>query len=403
LNTRLYAIQCLDRILHQKHKADSLLDDAPVQETALLHELMYGVLRRVFSLEADVSRFLKDKPEDFVRAALLMGAYQIRHMRVPAFAAVHATVETVKIQRPKAAGYVNAVLRKVAANEPPKKLKPNQRAELPQWMFASWRDAFGIEAVQAVAGAMLIKPELCLAVFGDLEMWMDEVRGAGFDTGFELREGELSPHAVLLPSGMSVLALPGYETGAFTVMDQAAQAAVLALPVKAGDTVLDLCAAPGGKAMLLARLHPEATIVAVEKVAARIPRLQENLARVHASNVMVQQGDVTALQFPDNHADAILLDAPCTASGVLRRHPDAKLLHDKQDVLRHAKLQKELLAEALRVLKPGGQLVYAVCSIHPEENEQVVECFDGLQSSQRLLPSANHDGFFIARFTKGEA
>lgn len=396
MNTRLYAIQSLDRILHQGHKADALLEKPPVEEIALLHELIYGVLRRLYSLEADVSRYLKDKPEDFVRAALLLGAYQIRHMRVPAFAAVDETVAAVKVRHPKAAGFVNAVLRKVAESEPPKKLKPHQRAELPQWMFAAWRDAFGVEAVQGMAEAMLSKPELCVAVFGDRDAWLDEAR----DAGFEAREGMLSPHAVLLPSGTPVPALPGYDAGAFTVMDQAAQAAVLALDVQPGDRVLDLCAAPGGKSMLLARMHPEAKVMAVEKVAARIPRLEENLARVHASNVTVQEGDASALPFEDQSVDAILLDAPCTASGVMRRHPDAKLLHDKADMLAHAALQKTMLAEALRVLKPGGRLVYAVCSIHPEENEQVVDAVPGLQATERLLPSTAHDGFFIARLIR---
>jgi len=394
LNVRQYAIQSLDRIVYQGHKADIFLDHAPVEESGLLHELIYGVLRHAFSLEADVSRFLKDKPENVVRAALLLGAYQIRHMRVPAFAAVDETVTAVKIFHPKAAGFVNAVLRKLAASEPPKKLKPYQRMELPQWMYASWRDAFGVDAVQDIAEVILQKPKLCLAVFGDREAWADEAEESSFDA----QEGKLSSHAVLLPSGTPVVALPGYKAGAFTVIDQAAQMAVLALHVQPGNQVLDLCAAPGGKTALLARRNPDADIVAVELSEKRIPRLKENLERVQAVNVSVAQGDATALEFADNTFDAILLDAPCTASGVIRRHPDAKFLHDKADVFRHAELQKNMLAEALRVLKPGGWLVYAVCSIHPEENERVVEGVAGLQSMQRFLPSVTHDGFFIATF-----
>lgn len=396
MNTRAYAIQSLDRILFHGHKADSLLVQPPVDEIPLLHELIYGVLRQLFSLEADVSRFLKEKPDDVVRAALLLGAYQIRHMRIPAFAAVDETVTAIKALHPKAAGFVNAVLRKVADHEPPKKLKPYQRAELPQWMYAAWRDAFGVEAVQSMSETLLIKPQLCLAVFGDRGAWIEEA----CEAGFEAEEGELSPHAVLLPTGTPVTELPGFDAGAFTVMDQVAQAAVLALHVQAGDSVLDLCAAPGGKAMLLARRHPSANIVAVEVAEARIPRLQENLARVHASNVRIEQADATTLPFGDASVDAILLDAPCTASGVLRRHPDAKFLHNQQDMLTHAALQKRMLSEALRVLKPAGRLIYAVCSIHPQENEQVVEGIAGLQSIRRIMPGQAHDGFFIASIIK---
>jgi 16S rRNA (cytosine967-C5)-methyltransferase len=220
------------------------------------------------------------------------------------------------------------------------------------------------------------------------------------DMGTEVRAGELSPYAAILPSGTQVTALPGFEEGDFQVMDQAAQMAVLTLDVKAGDRVLDLCAAPGGKAALLARLNSDSAVTAVELSEKRIPRLEENLKRMQADNVAVVQGDATALQFEEGSFDALLLDAPCTASGVIRRHPDAKFLHDREDVLRHSGLQKAMVAEALRVLKPGGQLVYAVCSIHPEENERVVESFSGLQSMQRIFPTGHHDGFFIARLTK---
>ena len=402
MNIRTFAIDSLDRILNKKRKADEVLHhlmDEVIEESRdahFLHEMVYGVLRHYFALETDFSRFLKQKPDEFARLALFVGTYQIRQMRVPVHAAVSETVDAVKPRDPKAAGMINAVLRKVADSEPPSKLKPYQRAELPNWVFASWRDAFGIEAVQALAAVNLTKPELTVAVFDDRDEWMRQTAGAGLD----MKIGELSPHAVILPSGTPVSPLPGFADGAFQVMDQAAQAAVLALAVKAEDKVLDVCAAPGGKAALLARLNPEAEVVAVELSEKRIPRLRENLERVKADNVTVVQGDATTLEFIDNSFDAILLDAPCTASGVIRRHPDAKFLHDREDVLRHAQLQRAMVAEALRVLKPGGQLVYAVCSIHPEENEEVVEGFSELQLSQRIFPSGQHDGFFIARLIK---
>jgi len=362
----------------------------------LLHEMVYGVLRHYFSLEADFSRYLKQKPDEFARLALFVGTYQIRHMRVPVHAAVSETVSAVKPRDPKASGMVNAVLRKVSDSEPPSRLKPHQRAELPKWTYSSWRDAFGADVVQAISEANQEKPELSLAVFGDRDVWMQQASDAGLDAV----KGELSSHAVVLPSGTAVTELPGFEDGEFQVMDQAAQTAVLALQVEAGGKVLDICAAPGGKSALLARKYPESEVIAVELSEKRIPRLQENLKRVKAENVTVVQGDATALEFADSSMDAILLDAPCTASGVIRRHPDAKFLHKKDDVDRHSALQKKMVAEALRVLKPGGHLVYAVCSIHPEENEQVVEGFSELQSTQRIFPTEHHDGFFIARLKR---
>ncbi|MCF7821578.1 MAG: methyltransferase domain-containing protein [Mariprofundaceae bacterium] len=398
MNIRVFAIDSLDRILNRSQKADEVLRQLMSEvieeprDCHLLHEMVYGVLRHYFSLEVDFSRFLKQKPGEFARLALFVGTYQIRHMRVPVHAAVSETVSAVKPRDPKAAGMVNAVLRKICESGSPSKLKPHQRAELPKWIYSSWRDTFGVEAVEAISEANQQKPELALAVFGDRDAWMKRVS----DAGFNAVKGELSSHAVILPSGTSVTQLPGFEAGEFQVMDQAAQRAVLALQVEAGEKVLDICAAPGGKAALLARRHPESEIVAIELNEKRIPRLQENLARVRAANVTVMQGDATALEFADGSVDAILLDAPCTASGVIRRHPDAKFLHDKDDMNRHSALQKQMVAEALRLLKPGGRLLYAVCSIHPEENEQVVEDFDELQSSERLYPTEHHDGFFIA-------
>ena len=402
MNIRTLAIDSLDRILNRKQKADEvlhhLMDEVIEQprDAHFLHEMVYGVLRHYFALETDVSRYLKQKPDEFARLALFVGSYQIRYMRVPVHAAVSETVDAVKPRDPKAAGMINAVLRKVADSEPPAKLKPYQRTELPNWIYASWRDAFGSEAVQSISETHLNKPDLTVAVFDDRDVWMGQVS----DMGTEVRAGELSPYAAILPSGTQVTALPGFEEGDFQVMDQAAQMAVLTLDVKAGDRVLDLCAAPGGKAALLARLNSDSAVTAVELSEKRIPRLEENLKRMQADNVAVVQGDATALQFEEGSFDALLLDAPCTASGVIRRHPDAKFLHDREDVLRHSGLQKAMVAEALRVLKPGGQLVYAVCSIHPEENERVVESFSGLQSMQRIFPTGHHDGFFIARLTK---
>jgi len=402
LNIRTFAVNSLDLILNRSRKADDVLKQLMSEvikeprDRHLLHEMVYGVLRHYFSLEADFSRYLKQKPNEFARLALFVGTYQIRHMRVPVHAAVSETVNAVKPRDPKASGMVNAVLRKVSSSEPPAKLKPNQRAELPNWIYASWRDAFGADVVQAISEANQKKPELSLAVFGDRNLWMQQASDAGLDAV----KGELSSHAVILPSGTAVTALPGFEDGEFQVMDQAAQTAVLALQVETGGKVLDICAAPGGKSALLARKHPESAVIAVELSEKRIPRLQENLERVKAENVTVVQGDAIALEFADSSMDAILLDAPCTASGVIRRHPDAKFLHKKDDVDRHSALQKQMVAEALRVLKPGGQLVYAVCSIHPEENEQVVEGFSELQSTQRIFPTQHHDGFFIAKLAK---
>ncbi len=398
-SVRMLAVQVLVRVLEKKYKADVTLDqlgaNLDARDRGLLHELVLGVLRRFFSLEADVSRFLKQKPDAEARMALLVGAYQLRHMRVPSHAAVSECVEVMKVLQPKAAGMMNAVLRKVVTSEPPSKLKPYQRAELPKWMYSLWRDAWGAERVQDFCLSLQQPPRLCVAVFVDRDVWMQQVHAVGIDA----EKGEFSPYAVLLPAGTHVPSLPGFDEGVFTVMDQAAQMAILALEMPNQGIILDLCAAPGGKTSLLQHRFSNAKVLAVELNAKRIPRLKENLKRLHVERVSVLQADTLSLPLADASVDGIVLDAPCSASGILRRHPDAKFLHDKDAVDGLQAVQKNMLKEAMRVLKENGKLVYAVCSIHPQENERVLEGYK-VSQQQRLYPCDSHDGFFWASVTK---
>ncbi|MDQ6968236.1 MAG: transcription antitermination factor NusB [Mariprofundaceae bacterium] len=397
-SVRMLAVQVLVRVLEKKHKADVVLEQLGVnlepRDRGLLHELVLGVLRRFYSLEADFSRFLKQKPDSEARMTLLIGTYQLRHMRVPSHAAVSECVNVMKLLQPKASGMINAVLRKVADSEQPSKLKPYQRAELPKWIYAIWRDAWGAEVVQSFCASLQVQPRLCVAVFMDRDTWLKQVHAMGL----EAEKGEFSSYAVLLPTGTDVPSLPGFEEGFFTVIDQAAQMAVLALDVPDQGTILDLCAAPGGKTSLLNHRFSNADVLAVEFNAKRMPRLKENLKRLNAGDVNILQANALNLPLSDACVDGIVLDAPCSASGILRRHPDAKFLHDKDTVDALAAVQRNMLKEAMRVLKVGGKLVYAVCSIHPQENEHVLEGYSIEQ--RRLYPCDSHDGFFWANVTK---
>jgi len=398
-SVRMLAVRVLVRVFDKQHKADVLLEqlgaNLDARDRGLLHELVMGVLRRFYSLEADVSRFLKQKPDIEARITLLVGAYQLRHMRIPSHAAVSECVDVMKSLQPKASGMVNAVLRKVANSDVPNKLKPYQRAELPKWMYSLWRDAWGAELVQDFCLSLQTPPRLCVAVLVNRDTWIKQLH----ELGIEAEKGEFSPYAVLLPVGTDVPSLPGFDEGAFTVMDQAAQMAVLALDMPNQGTILDICAAPGGKTSLLQHRFSQSHVLAVELNAKRIPRLKENLKRLHGDSVAVLQANALNLPLADESVDGIVLDAPCSASGILRRHPDAKFLHDKDAVDALMAVQKKMLKEAMRALKIGGKLVYAVCSIHPQENEQVLEGYHTLQQL-RLYPCDKHDGFFWASVTK---
>ena len=421
MNVRHLAVDCLYRILHSGCRANAAILDVfhsanpSAADRRLLHEIVYGVLRRSFSLEADVSRFISRKPDDWVRLALLVGAYQLRHMRVPDHAAVSETVNAVKASKfGRASGMINAVLRKIIAKPPPAKLKPHQRSELPQWLYRAWRDAYGAEAVEGFCTCAQKPPLLTLAMLHEgRNDWIGRADAQGLDA----RAGELSPQAVILPGGTNPVDLPGFGEGEFIVMDQSAQLAALALQHASGR-ILDMCAAPGGKSILLHAASSGAQITAVELSAARLPVLLENLERTNATDIRLVQSDAACLPMADNSFDAVLLDAPCSASGILRRHPDAKFLHSPEDIARHTVLQGNLLREAVRAVRPGGRIVYAVCSIHAAENEEVIapllsekalvadslpamlqpfECGPGMT---RLLPGEDHDGFFIASLRK---
>ncbi|MDQ6989835.1 MAG: transcription antitermination factor NusB [Mariprofundaceae bacterium] len=402
-SVRNCALQVLHAVLCRKRKAKAEIEAMITRQTwqsrdvGLLRELVYGVLKHYYALEVDVSRFVPKKPEEHARLALLLGAYQLRHMRVPDHAAVAETVAAIKPFDPRAAGFVNAVLRQVSQQPAPEKLKPQQRAELPKWMYALWRDAFSAEKVQSLSVICQATPDICLAVLENRETWLEKAESAGFSC----EKGQLSPFSVLLSAKTDVSSLPDYAEGAFMVMDQAAQAAVMAMQIpNSTGVLLDLCASPGGKTALLAHRFPQHQVVAVELNAKRLPRLTANIQRLKLNNTSILRANCADLPFADCSVDAILLDAPCTASGTLRRHPDVKFVHDQQAMLDAAALQLQLLHEAWRVLQYGGVLVYAVCSIHPAENEAVLADIRGVELQQRLFPSAEHDGFFFARIRK---
>ncbi|MDQ6963619.1 MAG: transcription antitermination factor NusB [Mariprofundales bacterium] len=409
---RLLALHSIRSILHRRHKMAMVLDRARTElasprDCALLHQLVAGVLRHFFTLQADFSRFTNDKPTATVEAALLLGAVQLRHLKVADHAAIYTTVEAIKRVDSRRAGLVNAILRRVSSNPPPKRYKPYQRAEMPHWIYTKWRTAFGEEQVAAIAQAAESLPPLVVAAAGCrstlLKLW--------HQAGVTAYAGEQSPQALTLPADSDVTALPGWSDGLFMVMDQSAQLAALALPASE-DLCLDICSSPGGK---YAILHPRmGRVVALELTAQRLPRWQQNIARLTLANASIVQADALSPPFCPAVAERIMLDAPCTASGLLRRHPDVKFLHDREGIKQASDLQKRMLTTALTLLKPQGILAYSVCSIHPEEGEEVIaealrqegitpyplpdilSPYVTAAGMARILPSATCDGFFIA-------
>ena len=346
--TREIAFDLLCAVLDRHRTLDEALDAASGEprDRAAAHRLAAAVLRRLGSLDAVLEPFLNRAPPDGVRHILRLGAAGLLLLGTPAHAAVGTAVDLARSRRLNPfAGLVNAVLRRVGEAGPAAlDALDAPRLDTPPWLWASW----GAHA-RVIAEA--------------------HAKEAPLDV--TLRPGaEVPPGAVVLPNGSArlpagtrVMELPGFAEGAFWVQDAAAALPARLLGVQAGERVADLCAAPGGKTAQLAAAG--AQVIAVERDPARLRRLHDNLARLQLE-VEVVQADA-ATWSPAEPLDAVLLDAPCSATGTIRRHPDALRLKRARDLVELTAGQDRLLAAAAGMLRPGGRLVYAVCSLQPEE------------------------------------
>ena len=352
--TRDIAFELLSGVLDRRRTLEEGLERAGAAESrdrAAAHRLAAAVLRRLGSLDAVLEPLLNRAPPDGVRHVLRLGAAGLLLLDTPPHAAVGTAVDLARKRKlAPFAGLVNAVLRRVAA-EGPAVLEEldGPRLDTPAWLWASW----GAEA-RAIAEAHAAEAPLDLTIAPGAEA---PEGGVALPTG-----------SVRFPAGTRVQELAGFDEGRFWVQDAAAALPARLLAAQPGERVADLCAAPGGKTAQLAAAGAE--VFAVERDPGRIRRLNENLSRLGLA-VDVAQADVLEWQ-PPALLDAVLLDAPCSATGTIRRHPDVQRLRRPKDVTELAAAQGRMLAAAARMLRPGGRLLYAVCSLQPEEGAAVV-------------------------------
>ncbi|MBX9745382.1 MAG: methyltransferase domain-containing protein [Hyphomonadaceae bacterium] len=420
MNARVAAAELLIAVLDNGRALEDAMEQTQSynrlegRDRAFARALATAGLRRLGSVNAVLSRMLeRPLPETAFhgRALLHIGATQLLVLGTPAHAAVGETVEAANSLR-EARGFaklMNAVLRRVSREgaEIMASLPPG--ADLPAWLYTRWRAAYG-DVAPKIAQALAQEPPLDISVKDDPRDWSERLVGAVTPTG-----------SVRLASHGGVEQLYGFEDGAWWVQDAAASLPAKLLGDVRGKRVLDLCAAPGGKTLQLAAAGAQVT--AVDKSDARLKRLRENLARTKLSAEVIC---ADALEYRAEPFDAVLLDAPCTSTGTLRRHPDVAWLRRPMDVRALAELQGKLLAASRALLKPGGQLVYAVCSMEPEEGQGVVaealkhgwrrapltrgeiagaDDFVTADGDLRTLPAhwpeiGGLDGFFAARLTR---
>jgi 16S rRNA (cytosine967-C5)-methyltransferase len=375
LAARRIAADILDGVLHKHRTLDEQLDGTGAhpglknlsdRDRALMRRLVATILRRLGTLSHVLSRLLdRGVPTDAPRAqsALLIGAAQILWMDVPDHAAVDLSVRLVQSDRraAKYAGLVNAVLRRCAREGRPliDEVKA-QTLDIPPWLMARWIAHYGNSIAGDIAAAIGQEPSLDITVKSDPAQWAARLHGEALPTG--------SVRTLLQGS---VTMLPGFSEGRWWVQDAAA-----ALPARlfgdvAGKTIVDLCAAPGGKTAQL--VQAGARVIAVDRSPNRMARLRHNLARLALNaETVVAEGADWLEQNHDRVLDGILVDAPCTSTGTIRRHPDIGWLRQESDIAPLIAVQKRLLQSAAAALKPGGTLIYCTCSLEPEEGEEVI-------------------------------
>jgi 16S rRNA (cytosine967-C5)-methyltransferase len=388
LAARRIAADILDGVLHKHRTLDDQLDGAGAhpglktlsdRDRALMRRLVATILRRLGTLGHVLSRLLdRGIPTDAPRAqsALLIGAAQILWMDVPDHAAVDLSVRLVQSDRraTKYAGLVNAVLRRCAREGQPliEEVK-DERLDIAPWLLQRWSAHYGDETARSIATAIGHEPSLDITVKSDTAQWATRLHGEALPTGTvrTLLQG-------------SVTMLPGFSEGQWWVQDAAAALPVQLFGDVAGKSIADLCAAPGGKTAQLAQAG--AHVTAVDRSSNRMTRLRDNLTRLslHAEAVVAD-----AAEWPgtgNGSFDGILIDAPCTSTGTIRRHPDIGWLRQEADLAPLVALQQRLLQRAVSLLRPGGTLVYCTCSLEPEEGEHAISTFLAAEPSVRRAP-----------------
>ncbi len=406
-------------------------------DNAFILELVYGTLRNRALLDW-VLNIHSERPvkrtDSWTRNILRLGAYQILFLdKVPAHAAVNTSVELTKRLGGKQ-GYVNGLLRNVHRSRGtvayPDAGDPGERLSVltshPEWLVRRWVKRFGEERAETLLRANNGPAPLTVRT-NRLKTSREKLTASLRATGVEARETIYSPLGIEIIASPELRSLPAFRDGLFMVQDEAAQLISLMLAPQPGDVVLDACAAPGGKAAHLAEMMlDEGLIIALDNDPKRIAMIRENIQRVGITIVSPLRG--SAARYTGKTFNRILIDAPCSGLGVLRRHPDGRWHKAENTLRRHQPLQRRILENCSRLLRPGGALVYATCTTEPEENEDVITGFLAREGREFVIddprpylpPQATHlvdesgffrsfprepalDGFFGARLVRKDA
>ena len=449
-NPRKTALEILQRCEKKNCTLDRSLGDAEAaleslsrKDRNLTHALVFGILRSRARLDQIIqthSRVPFEKLDPMVVQILRLSLFQLKFMdRIPDFAAINTSVDLAKRKAgPRAAGFVNAVLRAAARKDlpplPDAATAPREHIclehSMPEWLIERWLATHGEEHTRQLCTGINQIPPLTLRI-NELKTDVDAFTQQLIQAGHTPEPCRHSPHGIQLTTPGAVEQLPGYADGLFQIQDEAAQLVSLILDPKPGERVLDACAGLGGKSAHMAQLmENQGHILAMDLEAKKLVSLKDESRRLGLEIIKTRPYNLRKANIKDfsDYFDRVLLDAPCTGLGVMRRNPDTKWKRRFGDIQRLAGQQKKLLNAAANLVRPGGILVFAVCSCEPEENNEVIQhflakrkdyeldtafCLEKETRVKEAIPMPDHlfktypdaaymDGFFAARLRRKE-
>ncbi|UTW44519.1 16S rRNA (cytosine(967)-C(5))-methyltransferase RsmB [bacterium SCSIO 12696] len=429
MNVRVAAAKAIAGTLREQASLATLLpeyqENVAPRDRALLQELCFGTLRYyprlALILEQLLAKPFKPKDSD-LQAVLACGLYQLLETRIPAHAAISESVQAVvALKKHWAKGLVNGVLRRFQREQgaicTELSSNPAFASAHPPWLENAIRDAWP-QHWESIVNGNNQRPPMTLRVNAQKtrrQAYIELLEAAGMDC----QSSAISADGVVLAKPQDVAELPNFQQGWVSVQDEAAQLAAQLLDAQPGQRVLDACCAPGGKTCHMLERQADLTVVALDIEDNRLQRVQENLQRLELQAELIAADGCATEQWWDGRGfDRILLDAPCSATGVIRRHPDIKVLRRREDIAKLATLQRQLLMALWPLLNPGGKLLYATCSVLPQENDSLVQAaLPQLPDAQVVTIDANwgcatttgrqlfpqphgHDGFYYALLQK---
>ena len=416
-NPRAVALEAICSVVLRKESLSNFKFSESLHDLSLAKSLTYSTIRFYHQLNDIVSSLLKSPIERKhldIHCLILLGANQILYSNIPSHAAIFETVEVANIlDKSWAKGLVNAILREIDRKQDT--LLNNTHYSHPSWLVKKIKRYYPKNFEQIFSQNNIQAP---MTIRVNPSYSLDSYKKSLELIGIDSVKLAVAPQSLVLKNAVDVFLLPKFNNGSCYVQDASAQLAAHIIEPKDNERILDACAAPGGKTIHLSELAPNSVITALDCNISRLEKLKENINRHKIKNVAVAIGNAQNQDWWNGEKfDKILIDAPCSATGIIRRHPDIKLLRKPKDINALIALQKEILGNLWTLLKPGGILVYSTCSILKSENEEQISSFfdshkDATEEKIKLdwgidacfgmqqLPTKHFDGFYYARIIK---